>query len=112
MKGTFEDVAASPNEPMFILHHLMIDCMFEEWMQLHPDGEYPSSSPQNPGHERDDFMVPFLPLYRQGDMFRSGSAFGISCNLPNLAIPSHASTLSHNMWLLMFLVSIITAIIL
>ena len=28
------DVAASPNDPLFIVHHPMIDCIFEEWLKM------------------------------------------------------------------------------
>ena len=41
MRGQIEDVAASPNDPLFIFHHAMMDCLFEEWLQRHSDAEYP-----------------------------------------------------------------------
>ncbi|KAI6650261.1 Tyrosinase b precursor [Oopsacas minuta] len=93
-KGHLEDVAASPNDPVFIFHHLTLDCMFEEWMQSHPDEGYPTFPLQNPGHKIGDYMVPFMPLYTQGDMFVPGSTFGFSCSLPNITV-SHATTFSH-----------------
>ena len=30
--GVMADVAASPNDPIFINHHTMIDCILEEWL--------------------------------------------------------------------------------
>ena len=98
-RGQLEDVAASPNDPMFILHHLAIDCMFQEWQQTHPDGYYPSSPLQNPGHKIGDYLVPFFPLYTQGDMFVPASDFGVSCNLPN--VTASATTFSHlGLWIM------------
>ena len=38
---TFEDVAASPNDPVFILHHNMLDCVLIEWLRRHPGTSYP-----------------------------------------------------------------------
>ena len=40
--GVMADVAASPNDPIFINHHTMIDCFLEEWLQGHPDADYPN----------------------------------------------------------------------
>lgn len=54
--GTIEDVAASPNDPMFILHHNMIDCIFIEWMRRYPDAQYPSNV-ATIGHARDGFIL-------------------------------------------------------
>ena len=28
---------ASPNDPAFIIHHTMVDCIFNEWLKCHPD---------------------------------------------------------------------------
>ena len=41
MTGHMLDPVASPNDPFFIIHHTMIDCVFDEWLQRHPDQEYP-----------------------------------------------------------------------
>ena len=32
-KGVIADVAASTNDPVFINHHAMVDCIPEEWLQ-------------------------------------------------------------------------------
>lgn len=72
-------------------------------MQTHPDGYYPSIPLQNPGHKKGDYMVPFYPLYTHGEMFVSGSEFGISCNLPN--VTAAATTFSHlGLWLVFSLI--------
>ena len=41
MTGVMGDVSASPNDPIFINHHTMVDCILEEWLQSHPDRVYP-----------------------------------------------------------------------
>ncbi len=78
--GTIEDVAASPNDPMFILHHNMIDCIFIEWMRRFPNAEYPMNV-STVGHARDGFIIPFFPLYTNNDLFVSAEELGYSCNL-------------------------------
>ena len=30
LQGSILDVASSPNDPLFILHHTAVDCVFEE----------------------------------------------------------------------------------
>ena len=39
-EGTMGNVAASPNDPVFINHHTMIDSIFEQWLQQYPNGKY------------------------------------------------------------------------
>ena len=74
------DVAASPNDPIFINHHAMIDCIFEVWMKQHPDANYPKDDQINNGHKADDYIVPFLPLYTHEEMFKNPQNFGYSCS--------------------------------
>ncbi|XP_065895941.1 tyrosinase-like [Dysidea avara] len=72
-RGQMDDVTSSPNDPLFIPHHVMIDCMFDEWLKLHPDAEYPNDIPRTvptTGHQPDDFLVPFFPLSTNTDMFK------------------------------------------
>ena len=87
MTGQMGDIGASPNDPFFILHHTMVDCMLDEWLELHPDAEYPNDIPRavsTTGHQPDDFMVPFFPLYTNADMFKQSHNFGYFCDLPNI----------------------------
>ena len=81
MQGQIEDVAASPNDPFFIVHHTMIDCLFEEWLQRHSDAEYPVDPQVTQGHRRDDFVTPFFPLYTNGEVFVRSREFGYSCRI-------------------------------
>ena len=86
MTGQMDDPAASPNDPVFIVHHTMIDCIFEEWLRRHPDQEYPDVplTFSTQGHQAHSYMVPFFPLHTNDDMFKLAYNFGYSCNLPNM----------------------------
>ena len=89
--GVILDVAASPNDPLFIIHHTMIDCIFEEWLKRHPNAEYPNATDVPQGHRRYGYIVPFFPLYMNNDMFKSAENFGYSCRLSDLQ-DSYATT--------------------
>ena len=83
-EGTMADVGASPNDPVFINHHTMIDCLFEQWQQKHPtkvtyDG--PNQERRYAGHSSNDCIVPFIPLFTHKQMFKRASDFGYSCDL-------------------------------
>lgn len=76
------DVAASANDPIFINHHTMVDCILEEWMQRNIRNlNYPADQNINTGHRRNDYIVPFIPLYTHNMMFKTADNFGYSCNL-------------------------------
>ena len=82
-----DDVVSSPNDPLFMPHHVMVDCMFDEWLERHPDAEYPNDIPMTvstTGHQPDDFMVPFFPLSTNTDMFTRSRNFGYYCDLPKI----------------------------
>ena len=84
-KGVMGDVAASANDPIFINHHTMVDCIFEEWLkQNNRTATYPNPTDRsiiNMGHRRDDYIVPFIPLFTHEMMFKTADNFGYSCNL-------------------------------
>ena len=87
-EGTMADVAASPNDPVFINHHTMVDYIFEMWLQKYHKnwlryvvfGKYggPNNDPKFAGHSDNDCIVPFIPVYRQMDMFKQAENFGYS----------------------------------
>jgi hypothetical protein len=81
MRGVMADVAASANDPIFLNHHAMVDCIFEEWLQKNPNAQYPISNDIQNGHQYDDYIVPFFPLYTHGDMFSTAEKFGYRCRL-------------------------------
>ncbi len=84
LQGVMGDVAASPNDPVFINHHVMIDCIFEMWLQKNRGATYPNNGPNAPrGHQSGSYLVPFFPLFKHEDMMMTGDNFGYSCNLPD-----------------------------
>ena len=107
-KGTIEDIAASPNDPLFILHHTMVDCVFEEWLRRHPDAKYPDASDVPQGHLRDGYMVPFFPLYTNNDMFKGAENFGYSCRLSDLQDSHATATLTILAWPVILIAGLIT----
>ena len=83
-QGVMADVPASPNDPIFINHHTMIDCIFELWLKCNSDKSYPSDIPNEllyEGHRKNDYIVPFIPLYTHQDMFKTADEFGYTCDL-------------------------------
>ena len=78
------DVAVSANDPIFLNHHAMIDYIFEEWLKKGNGAYLPMSltgteddeSDTLKGHRENDVIVPFIPLYTNGQMFKIASEFG------------------------------------
>ncbi|XP_056612391.1 tyrosinase [Triplophysa dalaica] len=77
MNGSMSSVQGSANDPIFLLHHVFIDSIFEQWLRRHqpPRTHYPTANAPI-GHNDGYFMVPFIPLYRNGDYFLSTKALG------------------------------------
>ena len=81
--GVMADVAAAPNDPIFINHHVMADCILEEWLQRNKkDLTYPISDEIRKSHRAGDYIVPIIPLHMQKDMLKTADNFGYSCFLP------------------------------
>ena len=61
----------------------MIDCLFEQWLTIHPNRQYPALlQAQFAGHAGGDCIVPFIPLFNNSEVFSmSASDFGVSCDL-------------------------------
>ncbi|XP_062408403.1 tyrosinase [Sardina pilchardus] len=77
MNGSMSSVQGSANDPIFLLHHAFIDSIFEQWLRRHqpPRTLYPTENAPI-GHNDGYYMVPFFPLYRNGDYFLSTKALG------------------------------------
>ncbi|XP_061485602.1 tyrosinase [Rhineura floridana] len=77
MNGSMSQVQGSANDPIFILHHAFVDSIFEQWLRRHqPLREvYPAANAPI-GHNREYYMVPFIPLYRNGEFFISSRDLG------------------------------------
>ena len=84
--GVMANLAASPNDPLFLNHHTMIDCIFEKWLKRHSTAQYPENNSEDfIGHRVNDCIVPFFPVYTHMDMFRGADTFGYACDLPNIS---------------------------
>ena len=81
------DVPIASNDPVFINHHTMIDCIFEQWLRNHPlpNRKYPAQlRPEFAGHAAGDCIVPFIPVYSHSYFFnRISDDFGYNCDLPS-----------------------------
>ncbi|XP_004683770.1 PREDICTED: tyrosinase [Condylura cristata] len=77
MNGTMSQVQGSANDPIFLLHHAFVDSIFEQWLQRHQPLQevYPEANAPI-GHNRESYMVPFIPLYRNGEFFISSRDLG------------------------------------
>jgi tyrosinase len=51
--------AASPNDPVFFLHHAMVDRLWAKWQRLHPTERYRPAAGGPRGHNLDDRMWPW-----------------------------------------------------
>ena len=86
LQGAMNDFGGSPNDPLFILHHLMLDCLLQEWAKLHPNSGYPVHPEVRDGHRKDDYLRAFFPLITNGEVFANPEEFGYYCQLPNLGL--------------------------
>uniref|UniRef100_A0A8C5RDV8 Tyrosinase n=1 Tax=Laticauda laticaudata TaxID=8630 RepID=A0A8C5RDV8_LATLA len=77
MNGSMSQVQGSANDPIFILHHAFVDSIYEQWLRRHKPQlqAYPEANAPI-GHNRGYFMVPFIPLYRNGEFFISSKELG------------------------------------
>ncbi|XP_054705841.1 tyrosinase [Grus americana] len=77
MNGSMSQVQGSANDPIFLLHHAFVDSIFERWLRRHrPMLEvYPAANAPI-GHNRENYMVPFIPLYRNGEFFKPSRELG------------------------------------
>lgn len=93
------DVPKASNDPVFFLHHCMIDRIYELWLDQFSDDEIPSYEPStfsykvSPGHNIDEYLVPIFPLYTNRDMHKRATALGYTYNVP--VSPSKAANSLH-----------------
>ena len=77
-------VPAAVNDPIFNLHHCNVDRILESWIQRFARGSlnqellpaYVPASGGHPGHNSDDFIVPFFPLIRSKEQYRAAEEWG------------------------------------
>lgn len=93
--GDMNDKRSSPNDPFFIVYHTMLDCLFEQWLRLHPDTTSYPDVPKNKyttGNRADSFIVPIFPVQTNGNMFKKSRYFGYACNIPNITVDSYSGS--------------------
>ena len=76
--GHMRIVPSASNDPIFYLHHANVDRIFESWLQGCGRGTsfVPENRVAHPGHNRQDYLVPFFPLKTNNDMYKVSNEFG------------------------------------
>ena len=78
--GHMRIVPSASNDPIFFLHHANVDRVFESWLQgCEEVSTYipgPESRVAHPGHNNQDYLVPFFPLKTNNDMYKKSKEFG------------------------------------
>lgn len=99
--GQMDVVPAAVNDPIFNLHHANVDRVLESWIQRFANGSsnpsllpaYVPVSGGHPGHNRDDYIVPFFPLITPRRQYRIAEEYGyrydnlIQADIKDEAIP-------------------------
>ncbi|XP_043928139.1 tyrosinase [Protopterus annectens] len=77
MNGSMSSVQGSANDPIFIVHHAFVDSIFEQWLRRQqPTVEiYPAENAPI-GHNREYYMVPFIPLFKNREFFLGSKELG------------------------------------
>ena len=77
------EVPLSPNSPYFWLHHGMIDYVFEQWISRYSDSPFRPTAAEadakpiaQPGHNPEEYIVPFFPTVTHLDAFKPAYEFG------------------------------------
>ena len=76
--GVLSIVPLAANDPIFVNHHSMVDYLLEVWIRRY-HGDYqppPGSSRAHKGHNYNDSLVPFLPLYTTSYFLQESTQFG------------------------------------
>lgn len=79
IQGTWLDVASSPADPLFFLHHSFVEKIYDMWMMKRGRKPSPDEIPAEgkPGHARGDPIVPFFPVESLESYHRPLSDFGV-----------------------------------
>ena len=78
--GHMRIVPSASNDPIFFLHHANIDRLFESWIRRFGNilPNYGMQTGGHPGHNWNDYLVPFFPLKTNADMYKRSSELGFS----------------------------------
>ena len=78
--GHMRIVPSASNDPIFFLHHANVDRLFESWIRKAggnpPSGYSMYETGGHPGHNLNDYLVPFFPLKTNADMYKRSSELG------------------------------------
>ena len=83
--GQMDVVPAAVNDPIFNMHHCNVDRILESWMKRFTGNKLlnsqllPSYMPvtgAHPGHNRDDYIVPFFPLITVSRQYSTAEEWG------------------------------------
>ena len=103
-------VPTAVNDPIFNFHHCNIDQIFESWIQWFAVGNsnpallpaYVPASGGHPGHNCDDYMVPFFPIVIAGGQYRAAEEWGyqydefVPVNISDDTIPDCSIVVSND----------------
>ena len=101
ISGQMGVVPGAINDPIFTLHHSNVDRILESWMRRFTGTSsdpallpaYVPVTGGHPGHNHDDYMVPFFPLITAGGQYRVAQEWGytydelIPADIPDNTIP-------------------------
>ena len=92
--GTMLGVPISSNDPVFYLHHCNVDRLYEEWLN-----KYSTSNTRyepnafsyvvDPGHNIDDYLVPFFPIITNREMNNQAKSLGYEYASPSGSVTIH-----------------------
>ena len=94
MGGHMRVVPSASNDPIFFLHHANIDRIFEAWLRRF-NGNLPDYMPvsgEHPGHNHQDYLVPFFPLKTNADLYKVSSELGFTYDTTTWNIPVDSDT--------------------
>ena len=80
LSGHMFNVSSAVNDPIFSIHHTNIDRIFESWIKrFKGTNSLPDYKPVDgghPGHNWNDFMVPFFPLINVRTQYKAAEEWG------------------------------------
>jgi len=91
--GHMHHVPVSANDPLFYLHHTMVDLVLERWFRSHPavlaQGYFPVSGAP-PGTNKYDCLFPFYPIVTPSQFYELSTSFGYTYDILGLSPASMA----------------------
>ena len=69
-------ISAAVNDPIFSLHHCNVDRILESWIINNNLPTYYPMTGGHPGHNWNDYMVPFFPLIKVSQQYNMADKFG------------------------------------